>query len=199
MASNAGLLEPPLKLEGVVSGYVEGQQEGDQVIKFIVEPEEGDPLAVVMRGTRIDGVIRDGHRVALVAPKDFHTLEDKTLRPLKLRNETTHGIVSSWSPGFRRKAMLAGIGTFKGAWLTFVGITVAALFALATSLVGFSDDAGFAPPDFEPSSSSIVELVVMELVWLGIAAVLSYLFFIANGAGEAGRSQCPSRPSSPGW
>jgi hypothetical protein len=178
MTSNAPLLAPTLNLEGRVSGYVASQQEGDQVMQFIVEREEGHPIAVVMRGKRLEGVIREGNRVGLVAPPNFDTLTDKTLHPLKLWNDTTQGYVSVSSPGFRRKAVLAGISTFKTAWKAFVGVCVAALFALPASLLGVhvSRDEGFTPNDFEAPSPSILELVVMELAWLVIAAVLSYLF-----------------------
>ncbi len=65
-------------------------------------------------------------------------------------------------------------------------------FALASNR---NQSAGFAPP----RDPSIFELVVMELAWLVIAAVLSYLFLSQDGAGEAGRSQCPSQPSSQWW
>lgn len=65
-------------------------------------------------------------------------------------------------------------------------------FALASD---GNQSAGFAPP----RDPSIFELVVIALAWRVIAAVLSYLFFIAQWRWRGGRSQCPSRPSSQWW
>jgi hypothetical protein len=124
VAERAGVLGPKLTLEGAVSGLTTGEQAGEQIVQFVVQPGEGLPVPVVLRGNVITGPLADGDRVALIAPWKHDDLEDRTLRPLKFRNLTTGGVVSVERQGLRQIALRAGIAALREAWLKVIGFAV---------------------------------------------------------------------------
>jgi hypothetical protein len=164
VAEKAGPLGPVLNLEGVVSGLVPSEQRGEHVWQFILEPTRGNPVPVELRGEKIYGVIKDGHRLALAAPTDLDQLEDTTLYPLRLKNLSTRGFVKVVRPGFGRKAIRLGIGTISEAWKTVVGALVGA------ALVAIGLKAG-VDAVIVGGGLSVTALVVMEFLWLLVASV----------------------------
>ena len=169
MATRAGVLGPTLDLEGTVSEYTATVQGGEQVVQFVLARDGADPLAVEMRGTELHGVLRAGHRVALVAPADVDKLDDRTLRPLKLKNLTTGGVVSVTRPNLRRRALRAGTFSFREVWkdLLTIFVTAAVAAVLGKSLSGSSRVQPTAAPNW-------AALAVIEAGWFALWFVSAY-------------------------
>jgi hypothetical protein len=165
------LLGPSLGLVGVVESYTASEQAGAQVRQFVVATKEGRPVPVELRGQTISGVIAEGHRVALAAPPDLDEQDDRTQRPLRLKNLTTGGTVVVMRPGLLRRALGLGFFSAKEALSALIGALVAATLVVFGLDQGGSGDAGFDAPPPEPGVGT---LVVLELIWLVIVAVLFY-------------------------
>jgi hypothetical protein len=172
MAASAGILGPRLDLVGVVTTFTTGEQGGAQVRQFLVQPEEGMPVPVELRGQSISGVLAEGHTVALAVPPDLDTLEDRTQRPTKLKNLTTGGIVTVTQPGLVQAALGAGFFSLKEIVKAVIGgIVPAALVVIGLTQVS-EGETGVAPPD-EPDATAYI---VGYLIYLGICAAGFYLF-----------------------
>jgi hypothetical protein len=168
MARAPGVLAPSLDLVGVVTSYTAGEQAGAQVRQFVVAPKEGRPVPVELRGETVSGVIADGHCVALAVPRDLDKLEDRTQRPLRLKNLTTGGVVTVTRPGLLRQALGVGFFSAKEIWK---GV-LSALVGAGVVVVGFnqSQDASVAPA----AETGAGTLVILELAWLAFSALVFF-------------------------
>jgi hypothetical protein len=100
---------PTRTIEGVVSSVSVGFESNTQVLRFVVQPDDGNAVPVEMRGEQLRGVLTDGHRVAIEVSGSGHPQRDPTLHPTELRNRTTNALVVMWRPG-RIKRSLRWLG-----------------------------------------------------------------------------------------
>jgi hypothetical protein len=114
---------------------VERSQEGDRnVLRFVLEREQGAPVAVEMRADEIRGLVRAGDRVEV--PADVLP-GDSGLSPTRVENLSTGFSVMAWrQPWWRR------LGGATAAALA-AGVCSALGTLLVTSLFGGSEGGNF--------------------------------------------------------
>ena len=152
-----------LNLVGMVGRLRSEQHGGQQVREFVVTTSEGVVVPVELRGERISGVLGNGDRVKIAVPEAFMDAEDRTQRPLKLRNVTTGGVVVVFRDGLLRHAARAGLKTLGEAWKTAVGVLVGGLLVYLGVNEKQGVGLGIAPMPEQWDASVLVWLLVGSL------------------------------------
>jgi hypothetical protein len=178
VSETAGLLGPRLDLEGAVSSRETSEQDGEHVLQFVVTTADAESVAVELRGEKLYGVVADGHRVALVLPKDFGRQEDRTLRPLRLKNLTTGGVVSAYSAGLGKRALRAGLSTAKEGWMTLVGLVVTAIVTAVLVSIGVqTQGVGVEGGSDSGPERTVATLLVIQAISLAISGGVAYIAY----------------------
>src|SRR5881397_3091601 len=108
-------------VEGTVGALKIEEEGGSRVLRFLVQPDEGAPVPIEMRGEQLRGVLIEGHRVDIRFAGRSLDRGDATLRPRELRNLTTNGVVCMWRPGWLRSAVrMMSPGEFRSAAISAV-------------------------------------------------------------------------------